>query len=60
MAVSTGRFAKALGIPIGLDPAPAMLAIAASRGTRTALGAAENQRVSAGIGQALRAFCGQR
>lgn len=41
IGVGTGRFAAPLGIEVGLDPAPAMLAHAAARGITTVEGIAE-------------------
>lgn len=41
VGVGTGRFASALGILTGVDPAPNMLAAAAKRGIDTLLGKAE-------------------
>ena len=35
VGVGTGRFAHALGIPVGVDPSPNMLALAAARGIVT-------------------------
>jgi ubiquinone/menaquinone biosynthesis C-methylase UbiE len=42
VGVGTGRFAEALGISEGLDPAPHMLEIAARRGIKVHSGVAEN------------------
>lgn len=42
IGVGSGRFAAPLGVPLGLDPSPAMLAYAASRGIETVEGVAEN------------------
>lgn len=42
IGVGTGRFAAALGIGEGVDPAPEMLAFAANRGVRTRVGVGEN------------------
>ena len=36
IGVGTGRFAAPLGVPVGVDPFPAMLASAAARGIETA------------------------
>ena len=41
IGVGTGRFAAPLGIAVGLDPSPAMLAVAAARGIETVEGCAE-------------------
>lgn len=41
VGVGTGRFARALGIPMGLDASPGMSAIAARRGVSVTVGAAE-------------------
>jgi SAM-dependent methyltransferase len=41
IGVGSGRFAAPLGVPVGLDPSPAMLARAASRGIVTVGGTAE-------------------
>jgi ubiquinone/menaquinone biosynthesis C-methylase UbiE len=41
VGAGTGRFAHALGIPVGVDPSPDMLAIAAARGVEMCLGEAE-------------------
>lgn len=35
VGVGTGRFATALGVDVGIDPAPATLSLAASRGIRS-------------------------
>lgn len=42
LGVGTGRFAQALGVPLGLDPARHMLEIARERGIETILGRGEN------------------
>jgi SAM-dependent methyltransferase len=42
VGVGSGRFSAALGIGNGIDPAPAMLALAAKRGIRVFCGTAEN------------------
>lgn len=42
IGVGSGRFAAPLGIQVGLDPSPAMLGHAASRGIETVEGVAEN------------------
>lgn len=42
IGVGSGRFAAPLGIPLGLDPSPGMLAIARTRGIETILGVAED------------------
>ncbi|MBW1988061.1 MAG: class I SAM-dependent methyltransferase [Deltaproteobacteria bacterium] len=42
IGVGTGRFAQALGIREGIDPSPAMLAYASSRGIRTQAGCGES------------------
>jgi len=41
VGVGTGRFAHALGVANGIDPAPSMLALAARRNIRTTIGTAE-------------------
>lgn len=41
VGVGTGRFAQALGIPLGVDPSAAMLKLAQARGIRTVPGVAE-------------------
>ena len=41
IGVGTGRFAAPLGVALGIDPAPAMLARAAQRGVQVARGVAE-------------------
>ncbi|AQQ71955.1 Demethylmenaquinone methyltransferase [Limihaloglobus sulfuriphilus] len=41
VGVGTGRFASRMGIGEGLDPSPAMLALAAARGIKTYTGSAE-------------------
>lgn len=42
VGVGSGRFAAPLGVQVGLDPAPAMLAHAAARGIETTLGFGEH------------------
>ncbi|HDP90259.1 MAG TPA: class I SAM-dependent methyltransferase [Thioalkalivibrio sp.] len=42
IGVGTARFAAPLGVAVGLDPSPAMLAIAAARGIETVEGVAED------------------
>jgi SAM-dependent methyltransferase len=42
IGVGSGRFAAPLGVQVGLDPSPAMLAHAAARGIETVEGVAEN------------------
>jgi SAM-dependent methyltransferase len=42
IGVGTGRFAAPLGIRVGIDPSPAMLAVAAARGLAVVQGAAED------------------
>ncbi|GAB6190388.1 class I SAM-dependent methyltransferase [Desulfocastanea catecholica] len=42
IGVGSGRFAAPLGIEVGIDPSPAMLAYAAARGVKTIEAAAEN------------------
>ena len=42
IGVGSGRFAAALGIPVGLDPSPAMLALARARGIDVVRGVAED------------------
>ncbi|MCO6411218.1 MAG: class I SAM-dependent methyltransferase [Thiogranum sp.] len=41
IGVGSGRFAAPLGVQVGVDPSPAMLAHAAARGIETVLGSAE-------------------
>jgi len=41
IGVGTGRFAAPLGVAVGVDPSPAMLAVAAERGIETVEGVAE-------------------
>lgn len=41
VGVGSGRFAAPLGVPVGLDPSPAMLALAAARGIDVVEGVAE-------------------
>jgi SAM-dependent methyltransferase len=42
IGVGSGRFAAPLGVQVGVDPSPAMLAHAAARGIEVVEGAAEN------------------
>ncbi len=42
VGVGTGRFAQALGIPLGVDPSAAMLRLAQARGIRTVQAVAES------------------
>jgi SAM-dependent methyltransferase len=42
IGVGTGRFAAPLGLQVGVDPSPAMLAHARARGIETVVGTAEN------------------
>jgi SAM-dependent methyltransferase len=42
IGVGSGRFAAPLGIQVGIDPSPAMLARAAARGVDVVRGTAEN------------------
>jgi ubiquinone/menaquinone biosynthesis C-methylase UbiE len=42
IGVGTGRFAQALGIPVGIDPSEKMLEIAKERGIETVVGKGEN------------------
>ena len=42
VGVGTGRFAQALGIPMGIDPSKSMIDIAASRGVTVRCGFGEN------------------
>jgi SAM-dependent methyltransferase len=42
IGVGSGRFAAPLGVRVGIDPSPAMLAIARSRGIETVQGVAED------------------
>lgn len=42
IGVGSGRFAAPLGVQVGLDPSPAMLAYAAARGIETVEGVAEH------------------
>jgi SAM-dependent methyltransferase len=42
IGVGSGRFAAPLGVQVGLDPSPAMLAHAAARGIETVKGVAED------------------
>lgn len=48
IGVGSGRFAAPLGIQVGVDPSPAMLAYAAARGIKTIEGTAENLPFTAG------------
>jgi SAM-dependent methyltransferase len=48
VGVGTGRFARSLGIAEGIDPAPRMLEIAASRGIQVHEGSAEGLPFAAG------------
>ncbi|HHW77581.1 MAG TPA: methyltransferase domain-containing protein [Xanthomonadaceae bacterium] len=41
IGVGSGRFAAPLGIQVGVDPSPAMLALAAARGIEVVVGTAE-------------------
>ena len=42
IGVGSGRFAASLGVQVGVDPAPAMLALAAARGIEVVAGTAEH------------------
>ena len=42
IGVGTGRFAEALGLEFGVDPAPKMIKMASERGVKTMLGVAES------------------
>jgi SAM-dependent methyltransferase len=42
IGVGSGRFAAPLGIQVGVDPSPTMLALAAARGIEVVAGTAEN------------------
>ncbi len=42
IGVGSGRFAAPLGIQVGVDPSPAMLALAAAHGIEVVAGTAEN------------------
>jgi SAM-dependent methyltransferase len=48
VGVGTGRFAQALGIPLGIDPSPALLAKARQRGIETLYGEGEELVFRAG------------
>lgn len=48
IGVGSGRFAAPLGVQVGLDPSPAMLAHAAARGIEAVEGVAENLPFAAG------------
>ncbi len=48
VGVGTGRFAQALGIPLGIDPSPALLARARQRGIETLYGEGEELVFRAG------------
>ena len=41
IGVGSGRFAAPLGVQVGVDPSPAMLALAAARGVEVVVGTAE-------------------
>ncbi|MBI4337704.1 MAG: methyltransferase domain-containing protein [Chloroflexi bacterium] len=57
VGVGTGRFAKALGIACGIDPAARSLAVARRRGVNVALGVGENLPLrAASFGAVLVAF----
>ena len=47
IGVGTGRFAAALGIAFGIDPAPEMIEMAGTRGVESTLGVAERLPFSA-------------
>jgi SAM-dependent methyltransferase len=49
IGVGSGRFAAALGVDVGLDPAAAPLAIARSRGIQVVRGVGEQQPLRAGV-----------
>lgn len=49
IGVGSGRFAAPLGVQVGLDPSPAMLAYAAARGIEVVEGAAEDLPFPAGV-----------
>jgi ubiquinone/menaquinone biosynthesis C-methylase UbiE len=49
VGIGTGRFAGRMGIGEGLDPSPAMLALAASRGIKTYTGSAEKLPFEAAV-----------
>ncbi|WP_142526028.1 class I SAM-dependent methyltransferase [Methylacidimicrobium cyclopophantes] len=48
IGVGSGRFAAPLGVRVGLDPSPAMLALAKQRGIQTVVGIAEKLPFAAG------------
>jgi SAM-dependent methyltransferase len=48
VGVGTGRFAQALGIPLGIDPSPALLAMARQRGIEALYGEGEELAFRAG------------
>ncbi len=48
VGVGTGRFAQELGIPLGIDPSPALLAMARQRGIETLYGEGEELVFRAG------------
>jgi SAM-dependent methyltransferase len=48
VGVGSGRFAMALGVEVGIDPAPGALALAARRGVRVAAGRAEELPFASG------------
>jgi SAM-dependent methyltransferase len=48
IGVGSGRFAAPLGVQVGVDPSPAMLAHAAARGVQVVLGTAEALPFAAG------------
>jgi len=48
VGVGTGRFAQALGIPLGIDPSPALLAVARQRGIEIQYGEGEELVYRAG------------
>jgi SAM-dependent methyltransferase len=49
IGVGSGRFAAPLGVPVGVDPSPAMLARAAQRGVEVVAGVAENLPFATGV-----------
>ncbi len=49
VGVGSGRFAAALGVDVGLDPAAALLALARSRGVRVIRGTGEHLPFRAGV-----------
>lgn len=49
IGVGSGRFAAPLGVRVGVDPSPAMLAHAAARGIEVVEGVAENLPFSSGL-----------